>query len=80
MLKVRVIAICAGRIQGYRLRIYKQYLTRSNHRFQSGFFFRHPFLDDFDWYWRLEPDVDYHCDLDYDVFKYMRDNGKKYGK
>ncbi|KAI7877573.1 glycosyl transferase [Lichtheimia hyalospora FSU 10163] len=48
-------------------------------RFQSGFFFRHPFLDDFDWYWRLEPDVDYHCDLDYDVFKYMRDNGKKYG-
>ncbi|KAI8148594.1 nucleotide-diphospho-sugar transferase [Fennellomyces sp. T-0311] len=48
-------------------------------RFQSGFFFRHPLLDEFDYYWRLEPDVDYHCDLDYDVFKFMRNNGKKYG-
>ncbi|KAL1932555.1 hypothetical protein VTP01DRAFT_8233 [Rhizomucor pusillus] len=48
-------------------------------RFQSGFFFRHPLLDEFDYYWRLEPDVDYHCDIDYDVFKFMRDNGKKYG-
>ncbi|KAI9499717.1 nucleotide-diphospho-sugar transferase [Zychaea mexicana] len=48
-------------------------------RFQSGFFFRHPLLDEFDYYWRLEPDVDYHCDLDYDVFKFMRNNNKKYG-
>lgn len=24
--------------------------------------------------------MDYHCDIDYDVFKFMRDNGKKYGK
>ncbi|KAL0078764.1 nucleotide-diphospho-sugar transferase [Phycomyces blakesleeanus] len=48
-------------------------------RFQSGFFFRHPLLDEFDYYWRLEPDVDYYCQLDYDVFKYMRNNGKKYG-
>ncbi|CAO3589924.1 unnamed protein product [Absidia cylindrospora] len=48
-------------------------------RFQSGFFFRHPLLDPYDYYWRIEPDVDYHCDIDYDVFRYMKDNGKKYG-
>ncbi|CAO3594312.1 unnamed protein product [Absidia cylindrospora] len=48
-------------------------------RFQSGFFFRHPLLDAYDYYWRIEPDVDYHCDIDYDVFRYMKDNGKKYG-
>ncbi|CAO3645611.1 unnamed protein product [Cunninghamella blakesleeana] len=48
-------------------------------RFQSGFFFRHPLLDAYDYYWRIEPDVDYHCEVDYDVFKFMRDNGKKYG-
>lgn len=49
-------------------------------RFQSGFFFRHPLLDEFDYYWRIEPYVDYYCDVDYDVFKFMRNNGKKYGK
>ncbi|KAI8093629.1 nucleotide-diphospho-sugar transferase [Halteromyces radiatus] len=48
-------------------------------RFQSGFFFRHPLLDPYDYYWRIEPDVDYHCDIDYDVFRFMKDNGKKYG-
>jgi alpha 1,2-mannosyltransferase len=49
-------------------------------RFQSGYFFRHPLLDEFDYYWRLEPYVDYYCQLDYDVFKFMRDHQKKYGK
>ncbi|CAM0139111.1 unnamed protein product [Umbelopsis sp. WA50703] len=48
-------------------------------RFQSGFFFRHPLLDQYDYYWRVEPDVDFTCQVDYDVFKFMRNNGKKYG-
>lgn len=26
-------------------------------RWNSGFFYKHPFLKDFDWYWRVEPDV-----------------------
>ncbi|KAH8549321.1 nucleotide-diphospho-sugar transferase [Umbelopsis sp. PMI_123] len=48
-------------------------------RFQSGYFFRHPLLDEYDYYWRVEPDVDFSCQVDYDVFKYMRNHGKKYG-
>ncbi|KAG2222578.1 hypothetical protein INT45_008697 [Circinella minor] len=47
-------------------------------RFQSGFFFRHPLLDGYEYYWRIEPEVDFLCEIDYDVFKFMRNNGKKY--
>ncbi|KAL1917661.1 uncharacterized protein VTP21DRAFT_4054 [Calcarisporiella thermophila] len=48
-------------------------------RFESGFFYRHPLLQDFDYYWRVEPGVEYFCPVDYDPFLFMQDNGKKYG-
>ncbi|KAI9353170.1 nucleotide-diphospho-sugar transferase, partial [Pilaira anomala] len=48
-------------------------------RFQSGFFFRHPLLDAYEYYWRVEPDVHYYCDIDYDVFQMMKDKQLKYG-
>lgn len=48
-------------------------------RFYSGFFFRHPLLDQFEWYWRVEPGVKYYCDQLYDPFKFLKDNDKKYG-
>jgi len=48
-------------------------------RFESGFFFRHPLLDNYDYYWRVEPSVEFYCDIDYDPFRFMQDNGKKYG-
>ncbi|MCJ1422477.1 hypothetical protein MMC29_000357 [Sticta canariensis] len=48
-------------------------------RWNSGFFYKHPRLNDFDWYWRVEPDVHFFCDIDYDVFRFMRDNNMKYG-
>lgn len=48
-------------------------------RYESGLFYRHPLLDDYEWYWRVEPDVKLHCDINYDVFKFMRENNKKYG-
>ncbi|CAD6582886.1 MAG: alpha 1,2-mannosyltransferase 2.4.1 [Cyphobasidiales sp. Tagirdzhanova-0007] len=48
-------------------------------RYQSGFFFRHPLLDPYEWYWRIEPNVKYFCDLDYDPFLYMQERGLKYG-
>lgn len=47
-------------------------------RYESGLFYRHPLMDDYDWYWRVEPDIKLYCDIDYDVFKFMKDNGKKY--
>ncbi|PVU98721.1 hypothetical protein BB559_001327 [Furculomyces boomerangus] len=47
-------------------------------RFNSGFFYKHPLLADLEFYWRLEPDIDFYCDIDYDPFKMMKDNNKKY--
>ncbi|KAI9271845.1 nucleotide-diphospho-sugar transferase [Phascolomyces articulosus] len=48
-------------------------------RYQSGFFFRHPLLDKYDYYWRVEPGVKFFCDITYDPFLYMQKYGKKYG-
>ncbi|KAL0079314.1 glycosyltransferase family 15 protein [Phycomyces blakesleeanus] len=48
-------------------------------RFESGFFFRHPLMLEYEFYWRVEPSVEFFCDLDYDPFLYMKENNKKYG-
>ncbi|KAK7023369.1 hypothetical protein VNI00_016784 [Paramarasmius palmivorus] len=48
-------------------------------RFNSGFFFKHPLLQPYKYYWRVEPGISYTCDVDYDPFDYMRDNNKLYG-
>jgi alpha 1,2-mannosyltransferase len=48
-------------------------------RYESGFFWRHPLLDQFKYYWRVEPDTKLHCDIQYDLFKFMEDNNKTYG-
>lgn len=47
-------------------------------RFESGFFFRHPLLDEYEYYWRVDPDIKIYCDIDYDIFKFMKENNKKY--
>lgn len=48
-------------------------------RFYSGYFFEHPLVKKLDWYWRVEPEVDFYCDLTYDPFIEMEKHGKKYG-
>lgn len=48
-------------------------------RYESGLFYRHPLLNDYEWYWRVEPGVKLYCDINYDVFKFMKENNKKYG-
>jgi len=48
-------------------------------RFNSGFFFRHELLQKYRYYWRMEPDVHYHCDVSYDPFLYMEETQKVYG-
>ena len=48
-------------------------------RYNSGFFFRHPLLDSYEYYWRVEPGVEFYCDIDYDPFIYMKNHKKEYG-
>ncbi|KAL0948507.1 hypothetical protein HGRIS_011068 [Hohenbuehelia grisea] len=47
-------------------------------RFNSGFFFKHPLVQKYRWYWRIEPDVHFHCDINFDPFVFMEDNNKRY--
>ncbi|KAJ1951170.1 hypothetical protein FBU59_000322 [Linderina macrospora] len=48
-------------------------------RFQSGFMHKHPLLAELEFYWRIEPDVEFFCDQEYDPFVFMKQNGLKYG-
>ncbi|KAG7914614.1 hypothetical protein KL905_005266 [Ogataea polymorpha] len=45
-------------------------------RFESGFFYRHPLLQEYKYFWRVEPGVKLYCDIDYDIFAHM--NAYKY--
>ncbi|KAJ6471216.1 glycosyltransferase family 15 protein [Mycena vulgaris] len=47
-------------------------------RFNSGFFFKHELLLKYKWYWRVEPDVQFHCTLPFDPFVYMEEQNKVY--
>ncbi|KZF26597.1 glycosyltransferase family 15 protein [Xylona heveae TC161] len=48
-------------------------------RFYSGFFYKHKLLEKYEWYWRLEPEIKYFCDITYDPFQYMASANKTYG-
>ncbi|QLG72482.1 hypothetical protein HG535_0D01900 [Zygotorulaspora mrakii] len=48
-------------------------------RFYSGIFYKHPLVRRHEWYWRLEPDVEFFCDISYDPFYEMAKTNKKYG-
>lgn len=47
-------------------------------RFESGFFFQQELMLNYDYYWRVEPSVEYFCDIHYDPFRFMHENNKKY--
>ncbi|KAL6120889.1 hypothetical protein NUSPORA_02302 [Nucleospora cyclopteri] len=48
-------------------------------RFFSKTFYKHPLVKDFEYYWRIEPGVIYHCDIDGDPFYQLKSLNKKYG-
>lgn len=47
-------------------------------RYESGFFFRHPLMLEYEYYWRVEPSIELFCDVSYDPFQYMAEHKKKY--
>ncbi|KAG7661543.1 uncharacterized protein J8A68_004912 [[Candida] subhashii] len=48
-------------------------------RFKAGLMFQMEELKEYDWYWLVEPRVDFTCNIDYDVFEFMEKNNKLYG-
>ncbi|KAM9924725.1 hypothetical protein OXX59_004334 [Metschnikowia pulcherrima] len=47
--------------------------------FNSGHFYRQKRLLQYEWYFRVEPDVEYMCDFMYDPFELLRTTNKTYG-
>ncbi|KAI8575755.1 hypothetical protein K450DRAFT_180342 [Umbelopsis ramanniana AG] len=75
-------SVAANQLQDYQARgvMYGGSLSyRHMCRFNSGFFYNHPLVQPYEYYWRVEPGVHFYCDLDYDPFLYMQKNGKQYG-
>lgn len=48
-------------------------------RYESGFFYRHPLMLKYEYYWRVEPSIEMFCDVEYDPFVFMKENNKVYG-
>lgn len=47
-------------------------------RYESGFFFRHPLMLNYEYYWRVEPSVKLFCDVAFDPFRVLHENNKSY--
>jgi mannosyltransferase len=47
--------------------------------YNSGYFYKQKILQNYDWYFRVEPNVQYLCDFQYDPFELLRVNNKIYG-
>lgn len=47
-------------------------------RYESGFFFRHELMLNYEYYWRVEPSIELYCDVSFDPFRFMKENKKKY--
>ncbi|KAF9465878.1 nucleotide-diphospho-sugar transferase [Collybia nuda] len=52
---------------------------RSMCRFYSGFFWRHPALARYEWLWRLDTDIEFHCDVPYDPIERVIEQQGLYG-
>ncbi|KAI5151172.1 alpha 1,2-mannosyltransferase [Enteropsectra breve] len=48
-------------------------------RFFSRGFYKHPLMQQYEFYWRIEPGVRFRCDIESDPFDFLKKNNKKYG-
>lgn len=71
----RAIIICVGSTRGmcWNFRGKEQVLII------RSFFYRHELLQKYEWYWRVEPEIKYFCDITYDPFLKMIEHNKTYG-
>ena len=47
-------------------------------RYEAGFFFRHPLMMNYEYYWRVEPSINLYCDITFDPFRVMSEGNKSY--
>lgn len=59
MVEWRVITLCADSTLGMY-----SFNSLAGWKLTSGrFFYKHELLDKYEWYWRLEPEIKYFCDI-----------------
>uniref|UniRef100_A0A0W0FB45 Putative nucleotide-diphospho-sugar transferase n=1 Tax=Moniliophthora roreri TaxID=221103 RepID=A0A0W0FB45_MONRR len=49
-------------------------------RFYSGFFWRNPAVTKYEWLWRLDTEIEFHCDIPYDPVQRVIDTNALYGE
>ena len=63
----RVITICAGSTLGkfviIFIGVWVAFGLTKKFFFLASFFYKHPLLLKYEWYWRLEPEIKYFCDI-----------------
>ncbi|KAI5918001.1 glycolipid 2-alpha-mannosyltransferase-domain-containing protein [Camillea tinctor] len=59
----------------------KAWLQSYHHmcRWNAGLFALEKRLAEYDYFWRVEPGVEFSCDINYDVFRFMSDTDMAYG-
>ncbi|KAK1986967.1 glycolipid 2-alpha-mannosyltransferase [Colletotrichum cereale] len=54
-------------------------VSHHKRRWSAGPFAREKRLQAYDWFWMVEPGTQFMCDINFDVFRLMRDHGITYG-
>ncbi|KAG5930035.1 hypothetical protein E4U42_003196 [Claviceps africana] len=82
--------VCHSRVESTRTAIQEPSPTRGNlseplqsirqiQRWNNGPFAKEKRLQTYDWFWRIEPGVQFIHDVEFDVFRFMRDHNIAYG-
>ncbi|AGO11819.1 AaceriADR048Wp [[Ashbya] aceris (nom. inval.)] len=48
-------------------------------RYHAGYLALLPEMQEYEYYWYVEPDIELYCDINYDIFRFMKSHRKKYG-
>ncbi|QPG73332.1 hypothetical protein FOA43_000642 [Brettanomyces nanus] len=48
-------------------------------RYNSKYFYHHPIMEEYEYYWRVEPSVTFQCDIIEDPIRRLKENGILYG-
>ncbi|GMG19689.1 unnamed protein product [Ambrosiozyma monospora] len=70
---------CMNRLSSEQVSFPDSMFLRMKFRFHAGFLPRMKVMNDYKFYWRVEPDAMLDCDQERDPFGVMQTRGKKYG-
>lgn len=60
------------------MKIFRTKVSSNSNIVSTQFFYKHELLSPYKWYWRVEPDVEFLCPVEFDPFVYMIEHNKRY--